>query len=238
MKNLFTFNLGISSSIRPLQEVNTFLFEKSWISFRVGSLSVLTSLIVGVPLGFFFGKKAKALRNKFSVAVIAFGISIPSFAFGLFFIIILYKLNLPFLYDASNLFILIPIAIASAIPGIAVYIRFLKTSIAQEEKEQHTKFAKAKGCSESHILWKHNFKLALYPIATYLPITFLSAFGGSVIIETVFSIPGIGSFLIDAIQMRDIDVVQAIILIITSTTVLGFFLRDTLYTILDPRARV
>lgn len=148
-----------------------------------------------------------------------------------------YKMYLPFIYDINNKFTIFLPAIALAIPSVASYIRYLRTSVNQEQLSQYAKFARAKGCSETRVVWKHTLKQSLYPIATYLLLAFLSSFIGLIIIEAVFAVPGSGRFLIEAVQSGDVDVVQTLTIVLTTIVIVGFFLRDALYTILDPRAR-
>lgn len=231
-------DLGISTFLFPDQHVQDFLIRKLIISFQVGILGVVFSLIIGIPLGIYVGRRPGSLIDSLATILIAAGFAIPSFVFAIFLMLMAFGIGVPFTYDLDNPASAILPAFALAIPSVAGYVRYLRTSISQEYNSKYVQFAKIKGCKRSRIIWLHVLKPAMFPIATFLPLAILGSFLGSIIIETTFAIPGAGSILISAIQAKDYDVVLAIILIFSFITILGYFIRDILYTILDPRTRV
>lgn len=230
--------LGISTFLYPEQQVTSFLFQKIFVSFRIGFLGLLIAIIIGIPLGIYIGRKPGTWIDSLGTILIAAGFAIPSFVFAILLLLLAFKINIPYIYDPLNFFSWILPAIAIAIPNIAGYVRYLRTSIQQELGSQYVQFAKIKGCKNRRIIWRHVLKPSFFPIATFLPIAILSSIIGSIIIETVFAIPGSGQILIKAIQAKDYDVVMGVVLILSFVTVIGFFIRDILYTILDPRTRI
>lgn len=222
-KLIFHGDLGTSSSLFPSQKISSFMFKKFSISFQVGIVAVILALVIGIPIGIYVGKRPGGISDTVATILFSVGFAIPSFVFGLFIMIGFYKMDLPFIYDINNKFTIFLPAISLAIPSIASYIRYLRTSVNQEQLSQYAKFARAKGCIETRVVWKRTLKKSLYPIATYLPLAFLASFIGSIIIEAVFGVPGSGRFLIEAVQSGDVDVVRALIVVLTTIVIVGFF---------------
>lgn len=230
--------LGISTFLYPQQLVEQFLFQKLLVSFRVGFLGLVIALCIGIPLGIFVGRRPGTLIDSLATVFIAAGFAIPSFVFAILLLLFAFKVHIPYIYDPLNPITLILPSLAIALPSVAGYVRYLRTSIQQEFSSQYVQFAKIKGCKNRRITWRHVLKPAFFPIATFLPLAVLASMIGSIIIETVFAIPGSGQILIRAIQAKDYDVVMGVVLVLSFITVIGFFIRDILYTRLDPRTRI
>lgn len=110
--------------------------------------------------------------------------------------------------------------------------------MVDEENQDYVKFAKVKGLSQKAVLWKHIFYNAIIPIAIYLPSDILFIISGSLIIESLYAIPGTGGLLTTAIQKQDNNLVQMLVLMYAVLSVVGVFLGDLLVAFIDPRIRL
>jgi len=237
IKNLFVGDFGVSLSIFPSVEINSFVWERFLTSSSVGILSLLITLVVGVPLGVFFGRKITGLSAIASTTLIAVMISIPQMVFGLLLLLLGRSMGIPYIYSASNLITWIIPSIALALPSSIAYIKYIRTSMNDEIESQHAKFAKLKGASQRRFIWRHALKPSLFPVATFFPASVLSVFIGGLFIEKIFMIPGSGFLMIEAAQTKDTYVILLLTSIYTLLTILSFRLRDWLYFVLDPRLR-
>ena len=117
-------------------------------------------------------------------------------------------------------------------------VRFLRNSVISELKKDYVRTAYSKGNDENRVLYKHVLKNALIPVVTFVAMVIAEILAGSIVVEQVFSVPGIGRLLVSSISNRDYPVVQALVLYITSVVVILNFVVDVLYELLDPRVRV
>ena len=129
-------------------------------------------------------------------------------------------------------------AIAVALPKIAMVVKFLRNSILGEIQQDYVRTARSKGNSEQRVLYKHVLRNALIPVITFLALVVADILAGSIVVEQVFSVTGIGRLLITSISSRDYPVVQAIVTYITVIVVSANFLVDVLYQLVDPRVKV
>jgi peptide/nickel transport system permease protein len=120
----------------------------------------------------------------------------------------------------------------------AVLTRQTRASLLEVLQQQYVTTARSKGLPESTVLRAHAFKNALLPVLTILGIELASLFGGAVITETIFAIPGMGRLLVDSVGARDYPVMQALVLLLTFTVILANLLVDLVYGFLDPRIRL
>lgn len=128
-------------------------------------------------------------------------------------------------------------AVAVALPKIAMVVKYLRNSVLGEMKKDYVKTAYSKGNSVNQVLYGHVLRNALIPVITFVAMVVAEILAGSLVIEQVFSIPGMGRLLITSISTRDYPVVQAAVLYITSIVVIINFLVDVLYQLADPRIR-
>jgi peptide/nickel transport system permease protein/oligopeptide transport system permease protein len=126
-------------------------------------------------------------------------------------------------------------ALAVALPKIAMTVRFMKTSVKKELKCDYVRTAKAKGCSVNRIMWKHVLKNSMLPVITFIGLIVAEVMAGSIMIEKVFNLPGMGLLLVNSISNRDYPVVQAIVMYIALIVITVNFLVDIAYRLLDPR---
>ena len=124
---------------------------------------------------------------------------------------------------------------AISLPSVAVVVRYLQSALNEQKNQDYVRTARNKGLNEGQILRYHLLRNALIPVLTILGIILINTLGGSIVVETAFSIPGIGQLLNTAIRARDLPLVQGISLYITSIVVLGYLILDVLYAWVDPR---
>jgi len=128
-------------------------------------------------------------------------------------------------------------AISMSLGGIAGYAMWMRRFMVDELNKDYIKLARAKGMTNSAIMVKHVMRNAYVPMAQYLPSAILATVSGSIYIESLYSIPGMGGLLVDVIQRQDNPMVQALVLIFSSIGILGLFLGDLLMAIFDPRIK-
>ena len=235
---LDVFNGSFGISWEDGQQVSTKIFSKMGISFQIGLIAFSLSLLIGIPMGVVFGSTEGSAVDWTSALFSSIAFAVPSFVIALIVVAINYSLGLPIVFDYGNAFMYLIPALVLAIPIAFYYVRYLKTSINMEWKKQYVKFAKVKGVKKNRILYKHTFKSAMFPVATFLPFVAISVFFGSLTVETIFAIPGSGKLLVDSVISGDNPTILGLVLVYTFVTVLAFFIRDILYDFLDPRIRV
>jgi len=128
-------------------------------------------------------------------------------------------------------------AVAVALPKIAMVVKFLRNAILGEIGKDYVRTAYSKGNMEGRVLYMHVLKNALIPVLTFIAMVIAEILAGSIIVEQVFSVPGMGRLLITAITGRDYPVVQAVVTYITAIVVMINFIVDILYKLVDPRVR-
>ncbi|MEC8156052.1 MAG: ABC transporter permease, partial [SAR324 cluster bacterium] len=129
-------------------------------------------------------------------------------------------------------------AVALALPQAAILARVTRSSVLETVQEDYIRTARAKGLSRSQALWRHAVRNALIPVVTILGLQLSFLLAGTIIIENVFYLPGVGRLLFQAIAQRDLMVVKNLVLVLAATVVLINFLVDLLYAVLDPRLRL
>lgn len=226
--------------------VSSLLADRLPVTVLLAVISLLIILVCSVPLGIasarFQGKWADALTGQLTQIVMA----VPSFFLGIFltyvFGLVLHwfqpgKFTPPSenIWESAK-YLFFP-ALSVALPKIAMVVKFLRNAVLAEMKKDYVRTAYSRGNSDNGVLYGHVLKNALIPVVTFLAMVIAEILAGSIIVEQVFSVPGIGRLLISSISSRDYPVVQAVILYVTTVVVVINFLVDVLYQFLDPRVR-
>ena len=208
-------------------------------------VSLTLTLLLAIPLGVYAARKQGTLTDKAISFFCLAGISLPAFWLGLL-LIALFAVTLEWLpagslLDSDNLFLqiksmVLPVLTLTA-ASLAVYIRHLRSAMIDNLKADHIRTARAKGCSESRIVWKHAFKGALPPVVTIFMLDLGTLFGGALTIETVFAWPGMGKLMFDAIMSNDYNLALTGFLLLTVFVLLANMLADAAYGFLDARVR-
>lgn len=228
---------------RPVAEM---IDEKIGNTLKLTVLSCLVSLCIAIPLGVVAAARRRSFFDYSATAIALVGVSMPSFYLGLL-LIILFGLKLGWLpirglpsYDSTIIkqlrYLILPsVTLGSGMAGILT--RLTRASMIEALGQDFTRTAKAKGQSELGILFKHAFPNAFLPILTTLGMQFGSLLGGAVIIETIFSLPGLGMLAMNAVKFRDIPLIQGTVLIFAICFVAVMLIVDILYVFIDPRIR-
>ena len=238
-------NTGNSLYFRG-EAISKIVTERLPVSFTLAIFSLLLVLIISIPVSLLTVKKEGGLLDRIINFFTAAGISTPGFFLGLLFIFffgLTARLFIPgsFIDYRENFFgflgcLFFP-ALAIAIPNAAVMIKFLRGSLFQELHSDYARTAKSKGAGRLYIIRRHVMKNAMIPAITVFGMIIAEVFSGSIIIEQVFTIPGIGRLLITAISSRDYPLIQTLMAYIAFIVVAANTLADIVIMITDPRIR-
>lgn len=238
LSGVFTrLDFGISLSVRTNDLVTNILTPKIGISFLLGAIALLISFFLGYFLGAVIGMNQKNIFGAMGHLTIALFLAVPSYMLGIIVVAVASALNrvelVLFDFDLPYTWIL-PILILS-IPYVISFANLVSGVIMTESRAQYIKFARAKGLNSFQILIKHLFKRGIFSSVVVLPTYIVGVLINGLFIDSVFSIPGIGSVLSAAILSKDYDIVQTLILLFAFLNSFAFWLRDFLLTITDPR---
>lgn len=209
---------------------------------RTGMLaltSAVAAVVVGLPAGVVAARRRNRLADHLSRAGSVFGASIPNYVLAYLLILVFaVHLNLLPSFGVGRAVHLILPAVTLAVGPAAVLARLTRSTVLDVLGEDHVRTAQAKGLRPSWVTWRHVLRNALIPLFTAAVISLGHLLGGSVIVEWIFSWPGLGQLTIDAIRSRDYPVVQGVILLAGFVFVVLNFLTDLAYGWLDPRVRL
>lgn len=236
-KNLIThFDLGISKVYRNNVPVAEILAPKIPISIQLGGLSILFSMLVGLPMGALMAKYKGKIFDHIGTGFIVLIEAVPAAVYYLF--IQLYGTELfhiKLLFDAKNTASWILPVFSMSLGNIAYYAMWLRRYMVDESRKDYVMLARIKGVSGNKIMFRHIFRNAFVPMAQYLPTSFLNTVIGSIYIESLYSIPGMGGLLVNVIKKQDNSMIQGIVLLYACVGVIGLILGDILMVVLDPR---
>lgn len=206
------------------------------LTLAVGAITL--AIIIGMSIGILSAVKQYSLIDIISIFLAMFMASIPQFWFGLI-IMLFFSLKLGWLPSVGigsiNHFIM-PIVTLS-LPCAANILRLTRSTMLDTIRKDYIRTARAKGAKERAIIWKHSLKNALLPIITIIGINFGYLMGGTILVESIFGIPGLGTLTITSIRMKDIPQTTASVLFLASLYCVIMLLVDILYFYIDPRIR-
>lgn len=226
--------------------VNKLIGMKLPYTLILSLLSFVMIIAASFPLGIFSAKKQGSAAGTVIKVTSQVGMSVPAFFLGMILTLVLgigLKLFAVGLCPdiktdfAGTVYYLIFPAIAIAIPKIAMTSRFLRNSILSEMNKNYVRTAYSKGNSDNEVLYKHVLKNALIPVITFLGIIIADIIAGSIIVEMVFNVPGLGRMIVTGITNRDYNVVQAGVVIVAAIVIIVNFLVDILYKVVDKRVQ-
>ena len=238
-------NLGRSYTYdTPVQEL---LLNRVELSLPLALLAILLSTGIAIPLGVFAASRHRKVADTSIMGFAQLGVAVPNFWFAIL-LILLFSVKLGWFsaggfagWDAGWFpafkSLVLP-AVALALPQAAILARVTRSSVLETVQEDYIRTARAKGLSRSQALWRHAVRNALIPVVTILGLQLSFLLAGTIIIENVFYLPGVGRLLFQAIAQRDLMVVKNLVLVLAATVVLINFLVDLLYAVLDPRLRL
>lgn len=230
-------DFGESRRIQNGVPVVKVIGDKFAISMQLGLIAIAISVVIGVPLGILQTSFKDRLPDHIVTVYTIFVNAVPSLVtYSLILIFGSRVLGLPSMYSTRNPgpSSILPIVCLS-LGSIAWYALWVRRYMIDELNKDYIKLARVKGLSSRSIMVKHVLRNAFVPIAQYLPQSMLLTIGGSLLVERFFSVPGMGPLLTDSIQRYDTSVVQTLVMLYASLSVLGVFLGDVLMMIIDPR---
>lgn len=244
LKDIFNAELG--TSLFYQEDVSTLLRERFPVTIYLGILAFLFSGLIGITAGTVSALRRGKVIDTFITLLANAGICVPIFWMGIL-LIYLFGLKLHFLplYGFTSPFdnfwmsikqSILPV-ICLAIFSIASKTRQTRSSVLEVIQQDYIRTAWSKGLEEHTIVIRHVLKNSLIPVITLLGFSFSHIIGGSVLIETVFSVPGIGRLSVEALFNQDYAIIQAVTLIVAATVVLVNLLVDITYGWIDPRIR-
>jgi len=218
---------------RPAMEL---VFERLGNTYLLASAAAILGVVIALPLGILSAVKRNSLIDLISSAFASLGNAMPNFWLGLMLIII-FSVNLRILpaFGALEPAAIIMPAITLAVGTAARLSRITRSSMLEVLNQDYIRTAYSKGLSDRRVLYQHALRNALIPIVTVFGLQLGWLLGGSVIVESVFSWPGLGRLMIESINVRDITVVQAGLLWFALSFLVINFVIDLLYVYLDPR---
>ncbi len=208
-------------------------------TMKLAFSAVLFSTLIGLPLGILSAIKQYSLLDSIVTIFILLGVSMPTFWTGLLLILAFsVKLGwLPSMGFSTLGEMVLPVVTLSG-SSIALFAKMTRSSMLEVIKSDYIRTAKAKGQKNSIVIWRHALPNALIPIMTIISMQFGALLGGSIVTEAIFSIPGVGRLMIDAINLRDYPIIQGGVLFISLSYCLINLVVDLLYAVVDPRITV
>ncbi len=244
-------DLGVSyrysKNMNEMMPVSELIGDKLPVTLLLAFFSLILTVLVAIPLGVLWAGTKNRFLDGFLNVLTQTSMAVPAFFLGIlvtYLFGILFKAFIPGAYvsykkdfGAFVSYMIFP-AIAIAIPKIGMTARFLRNATLTELGSDYVRTAKSKGVEDGPILFKHVLRNAMLPVVTFLGMIIAEVVAGSIVVEQVFSLPGIGRLLISAISTRDFPVVEILILYITMVVIIVYFVVDIIYRELDPRIRV
>jgi peptide/nickel transport system permease protein len=212
--------------------------ERLPASLKLAGLALIISLLLGIPLGVLAAVKRGTAIDTAARSFALLGQSVPVFWLGIV-LMYFFSVQLGWLptsgYGDWRYFVL-P-SISMALFTVAAVTRLVRVSMIDALSSEYIKLARVKGVSETMVIWKHALRNSLIPVLTYMGAFFATMITGAVVIETVFSWPGIGRLAYESIMSRDFPVMQGVVLTMTAIFMVANLIVDIAYAWLDPRIR-
>ena len=242
--NIARGNLG--ESLWTKRAVSEELARRLPVTLTLGLMSIVFAILMAIPIGVLAAVRADTLRDYAARSIAILGLSVPGFWLATLVIILPamwwgWTPHLSFTELTQDpvkyvVQFLLPAAILG-IASAAAIMRLTRAMLLEVLRQDYVRTAWAKGLNEWWVVFKHSLKNAIIPVVTILGIQLAQIFSGTVIIESIFGLPGMGRFLFDAILQRDYPVIQGINLLVVSVIVVMNLFVDLLYAVLDPRIR-
>ncbi len=229
-------DLGVSRIYRANVPITEILSGKIPISLLLGGISLIISLLLGIPLGTLMARSKGKFWDKFGTAFIVFIQAVPAAVYYLFIQVFGHELlGVSMLFHKDNITTWMLPIISLSLGNTAYYAMWLRRYMVDENNKDYVKLAVAKGVPNNKIMIGHVFRNAFVPMIQYIPSSFLNTIVGSIYVESLYSVPGMGGLLVDVVKRQDNTMVQAIVILFACVGIFGLILGDILMTVLDPR---
>ena len=238
-QGLLRGDLGVSHKYRVNTPVLDIILQKVPLSLAIGMSSLCIALLLGLPLGILMARSTRTrwkIGDRLGTVFVVVIQAVPS---AVYYLLIQFYgtgalgFSMRFRADAPTTWIL-PV-LSLSLGNIAYYAMWLRRYMVDESNKDYVKLARAKGVPSSVISRRHVFRNAFVPLVQFIPTSIILTLMGSLYVESLYSIPGMGGLLVSAIQIQDNTLVQALVLLYASISILGLLAGDILMAILDPR---
>ena len=229
-------DLGTSARYSRGVPITQIIAAKAPISIQMGLLSMAVSMLLGIPLGAAMARSKNKFWDKFGTVFIVLVNAVPAAVYYIY--LQSYgslALNVSMLFDESNWVSWILPVFSMSLGSIAYYAMWPRRYMLDEMNKDYVRLARAKGVDSRKITMRHVFRNAFVPMIQYIPTSLLYTVSGSIYIESLYSIPGMGGLLVDVISKQDNPMVQALVMIYSCIGIIGMILGDILMAIIDPR---
>ncbi|QEW25392.1 Glutathione transport system permease protein GsiC [Roseovarius indicus] len=226
--------------------VSELILDRLAVTLPLAMIAIVITVVLAIGLGVFTAINNHRLRGQIIMALTQFGIAIPSFWFGLL-LILLFSIHLAWVPSGgfpgwdegvgTALESLILPACALALVQAAILTRVTRSALLEVLHEDYIRTARAKGLARQGVLWRHALQNALVPVATVMGLQFASLVAGTIVIENVFALPGLGRLIFLAVEQRDLVVIRVIVVLLVGMVILMNYLVDIAYLFIDPRLR-
>jgi peptide/nickel transport system permease protein len=226
------------NSYRTNRPVFDEIFSRFPTTLILALLGIITSVILGIPLGILSAVKQYSTLDIISTVFAMLMAAVPGFWLGLM-MIILFSLKLGWLPSngiGSFASFVMP-TLTLGVPAAAGILRLTRSTMLETIRQDYIRTARAKGATERRIIWRHALKNALLPIITIVGMDFGALLGGTILVESVFSMPGVGMLMLTAIRMKDIPQVMATVIFLATLFCVIMLIVDIIYAYIDPRLR-
>ena len=242
--NILTGRFGVSYTYSvPVMEL---VRDRIAITFPLAILSMFLSALVAFSLGVYAASRHNKAGDVTMMGISQLGISIPNFWLALL-LILLFAVNFGWFssggfpgwhsgFVPSIKALILPAVALAAVQG-AILARFTRSAVLETMREDYVRTARAKGLSRRATLWRHVLRNAMIPVITIMGLQFANLLAGTIIVEEVFAIPGLGRLILQAISNRDITVVRDVVILLAALVVFINFVVDILYAVIDPRLK-
>lgn len=237
----------LGTSLMTGEDVLDAMLQRFGVTAQIVAISIFLAMLVAIPVGLLAAWKQNSRADLATMTLVILGVSVPSFWVGILLILI-FGVELGWLptigyvsiaddFGQGIRYLILPVA-ALLLTEMASLARMMRSSTIEVLRLEYITHARAKGLPERTVLWRHALPNAFAPVLTVLGLMLGSLLGGAVVIETVFTLPGLGRFLVDGIYARDYPVVQGTLLLVAGIYVITNLVVDLLYPIFDPRVRL
>lgn len=227
--------------------VSALIAERLAVSLPLAFAAMILSMAVGLPIGILAARRRGKAIDTFLMILAQIGVAVPNFWFGMLLVLV-FSVSLRWLPTGGfvswqeNPFaalrgLVLP-GVALALPQAAILARVMRTALVDVAEADFIRTARAKGLTRDQALWRHGVRNAFLPVLTILGLQFAFLIAGTIIVENVFYLPGLGRLLFTAISERDLILVRGALLVLVVAVIFIMFVVDLLYAFVDPRLRV
>lgn len=235
LKNILHGDFGVS--IKTGREISTTIMESFKVSLKIGYRPIIVALVFGLLFGCIAAKYQNKWPDRIIVLLSSLLVSVPSFVIAsLLMLIFCLKLKWVSVWNTDSVSYILPVISLSLFP-MSNIIRYTKTSMLDAMNQNYVRTARAKGVAEWIVLFKHCFRNAAIPVVTYIGPMIAGVLTGSVVVESVFTIGGLGSQFVSAITNRDYSLILGTTVFMSIIIVVVSFVSDILYKLIDPRIK-